>query len=275
MKPMNAKKEKAGSRYNIEALARGLEILGLFTFDTPSLSFAEIVTALKSNKSTTFRVLSTLQAMGYLERVPATRRYRPSLKVLQLGFTAINRLEVRQVARPYLEQLAQELDETVSLCVLNGTDVVYVDRVRNRAIVGVVLDIGSHLPAHCTTMGKILLADLPPKDLESFLNGAELTRYTARTVTEKEALFTEFSQIRRNGYALSNGELAAGLRAAGTAIRDNSGKVVAAINVSGSATTISLRRLKKEIVPALMRAAARISLALGYASRGIETGMVS
>lgn len=264
MKKKEGNTKKRKSRYNIEALSRGLEILELFTIENPSLSLTEMTASLTLSKSTIFRILSTLETMGYLERDPATRRYRPSLKVLQLGFTAINSLEVRQVTRPYLERLAQELEETVSLCILDGTNVIYVDRVRNRAIVGVVLDIGSHVPAHCTTMGKVLLANLKPDDLEKFLKNAEFTPFTPRTITNREALLAELSIVRKNGHAICDGKLAVGLRAAGAPIRDHSQKAIAVINVSGSVITISLRRLKKEIVPAVVKTAAQISLALGY-----------
>ncbi len=256
--------DKERSRYTIETLARGLNILELFTSRTPSLSLAEITASLSLNKSTAFRILATLESSGYLERDPTTRKYRPSLKVLQLGFLAINRLEVRQVARPYLEKLSQEVNETVSLCVLHGADIVYVDRIRNRAIVGVVLDIGSHVPAHSTTVGKILLSNLPADELQKRLEVSNLERYTPRTIIDRNTLLTQLSVIRENGYAVSDGELAVGLRAAGAPIRDMSREVVAAINVSGSMGTISLQRLRKELVPAVVRTARQISLALGY-----------
>ncbi len=261
---------KQDSRYNIEALSRGLGILELFTFKNPSLTLTEIAALLSLNKSTAFRILATLEAMGYLERDAASRRYRPSLKVLHLGFGAINRLEVRQVARPHLEAVAQELDETVSLSVLYGTDIIYIDRVRNRAIVGVVLDIGSHVPAHCTTMGKVLLANLPTDELKAFIQMADLARYTTRTVTDKDVLLAELEAIRKNGYAVSDGELAIGLRAAGAAILDHNGKAIAAIGISGSMSTISVPRLKKEIVPAAVRTAEHVSLALGYIPARID-----
>lgn len=265
---------RLASRYNIEALARGLNILQLFTPETPSLSMTEIVAALKLSKSTIFRILATLETMGYLERDSATRRYHPSLKVLQLGFRAISRLDVRRVARLHLERLAREADETVSLCVLHGRDVVYVDRIRNRSIVGVVLDVGSQAPAHCTTMGKILMADLEQDHLEELLGNSELVRYTPRTVTDRKTLFAQLACIRKSGYAISDGELAVGLRAAGAPIRDVSQKTVAAINVSGSVGTISLQRLKKKLVPAVVATAREISLALGYNPCEVENTMV-
>jgi PcaR/PcaU/PobR family beta-ketoadipate pathway transcriptional regulator len=257
-------KPEKQSRYTVEALARGLEILELFTYDNPSLTLTEIVRSLESNKGTIFRALSTMETMGYLEHDAETRRYRPTFKVLQLGFRAINNLEVRQVARPHLERLAHEVNETVSLGMLDGTNMVYIDRIRNQAIVGVVLDIGSHLPAYCTTLGRVLIAELSPRDVERFMKTAELKPYTSRTVTDATVLLSELSKIREKGYAVCDGELAVGLRAVGAPIRDNNRKVVAALNVSGSEATISLRRLEKDIIPAVTATARRISLALGY-----------
>ena len=262
---------RQASRYNIEALARGLQVLELFTSESPALSLSQIVAALRVNKSTIFRILSTLEGMGYLERDPATRLFRPSLLVLQLGFTAINSLEFRQVARPYLERLAEEVSETASLGVLRGTDVIYIDRVRNRAIVGLMLDTGSRLPVHCSTLGKVFLAHLAPDRIDSLLEKAPLRRYTERTITDPQALRAMLPVIRRSGYALCDGELATGLRAAGAAVLDSNRKVVAAVNVSGSSLTISLQRLKREIAPAVVRTAREISLALGC-STAAEVG---
>lgn len=267
MNRQTATPQERESRYNIESLVRGLDVLSLFTSENPALSLTEIVRRLNLTKSSVFRVLATLETGGYLERDMTTRRYRPSLKVLQLGFTAINKLEVRQIARPYLERLAQELDETVSLSMLRGTDVIYVDRIRNRAIFGVLLDIGSRQPAHCTTMGKVLLAHLSEEDLERFLQRAELRPYTARTIVTRAALLAELEGVRKNGYAICDQELAVGLRAAGAPIRDNTGRTKAAINVSGAITTINLERLRHEIVPAVLKTAADISLALGFSSQ--------
>jgi len=272
MKPTKAAGEKRGSRYNIEALARGLDILELFSPQCTSLSMTEVVSLLKLNKSTVFRLLSTLETMGYLGRDPESRRYRPSLKVLHLGYTVINSLEVRQVARPHLESLARELEETVSLCVLDGNHVIYVDRVRNKSIVGVMLKVGSRIPSHCATVGKVLLADFTPDELEIYLYGTELTQCTPRTISDREALLAELVKARKNGYAICDGELAVGLRAAGAPIFNHQKKAIAAINVSGSSTTISIKRLKKIIVPAVVRTASQISFALGYPPTEMNEG---
>ena len=251
------------SRYQVEALARGLAILELFTREVPTLSLSEVVAALEINKSTAYRFLTTLETMGYLERNPSSRRYFPSLKVLQLGFRAIN-LDVRHAARPYLEHLAEKLCETVSMGVMNGADVIYIDRVRNRSIVGVVLEVGSRLPAHAVTIGKVLLADYSQDKLEVFFEKAKLKGYGPKTITTREGFLAELCLAREQGYAICDEELTPGLRAAGAPIRDHHGKSVAAINVSGSVSTISLERLKTEIVPAVVETARQISQAVGY-----------
>ena len=251
------------SRYQVEALARGLAILELFTREVPTLSLSEVVAALEINKSTAYRFLTTLETLGYLERDPSSRRYCPSLKVLQLGFRAIN-LDVRHVARPYLERLAEELCETVSMGVMNETDVIYIDRVRNRSIVGVVLEVGSRLPAHAVTIGKVLLADYSQDKLDIFFEKADLKEYGPKTILSREGFLAELSLAREQGYAVCDEELASGLRAAGAPIRDHHGKSIAAINVSGSVSTISIERLKTEIVPAVVETARQISQAIGY-----------
>ncbi len=260
---LKRKKIPTESRYQVEALSRGLAILELFTREVPKLSLSDIVAALEINKSTAYRFLTTLETMGYLERDPSSRRYTPSLKVLQLGFRAIN-LDVRHAARPHLERLAQELSETVSMGVMSGVDVIYIDRVRNRSIVGVVLEVGSQLPAHAVTIGKVLLADYSPDKLDAFFEKTELKEYTPKTITTREEFLSELCLAREQGYALCDEELAPGLRAAGALIRNHHGKAVAAINVSGSVSTISLERLKTIIAPAVVETARHISQALGY-----------
>jgi len=138
-----------------------------------------------------------------------------------------------------------------------------VDRIRNRAIVGVVIGIGSHVPALCTSLGKVLLADLPPDELDCRLADADLKAITSHTITDHRALLDELTLVRQRGYATGEEELAVGLRAVAAPLRNATQKAVAAINVSGPVTTLSRERLKAEIIPAVVKTAAQISLALG------------
>ncbi len=252
------------SRYAIKTLERGLSVLTLFTNASSELTLTEISRSVDLNMTTSLRIASTLEGAGYLRRDPETKRYRPSLKVLQLGFSALRSMDIRQAARPHLERLSRETGETVSHAVLDGLEIVYVDRIRNRQIVGVVLGMGSRLPAHCTSMGKAMLAYLPEDQLEARLHGAVLEACTGNTIIETDSLEADLTKVRRRGYAVNNQELAVGLRAVAAPIWGEHGEVVAAINISGSTERISRSRLRQELAPLLVETAAEISQTLGH-----------
>lgn len=239
-------------------------VLSLFDAERTSLSLGEITLAAGLNKSTAFRIIATLEEAGYLELEQATRRYRPGLGVLQLGFAALASMEVRQVVRPHLERLAEQFEETASLAVLDrdGQDIIYIDRVRNRAIVGVMLGVGSRVAAHATSLGKALLAARSDAELSALQQVRSATAMTEHTLTS-EVLLADIARIRERGFALSDQELAIGLRGAAAPIRDSSGKAIAAMSISGPASTLSMERLEQEIGPAVAAIAQRISRALG------------
>ncbi len=241
-----------------------MNILSHYTRETPALTLTEITKATNLNKTTVYRILTTLENSGYLIRDPDTKRYRPGLKVLQLGFASISSLEVRQVARIYLEQLSQQVSETVSLSVLDGPDIIYVDRVRNQGIVGVVLGIGSRLPAHCASMGKAMLAHLPSAELRQYLDEVVLEPCTPKSLGDRQALESELALVRKQGYAINDEELELGLRAVAAPIWDNSKRVVAAVNITGFTSSISQERLVGELAESVHNTAAQITQALGY-----------
>ncbi|MCP4425548.1 MAG: IclR family transcriptional regulator [Chloroflexi bacterium] len=254
----------AQSPYQIESLLRGLHVLSLFNRETATLSLTEIKNAAGLNKTTVFRIVSTLESAGYLERDPQTKRYRPGLKVLQLGFTAISSLEFRQIARPYLIRLSQEVGRTVSLSVLDGMEVVYIDRVRVRQVFGVVLGLGSRIPSHCASLGKAMLAHLPPDNLANRLDTADLRAYTPHTLTDRVALEADLRQVRERGYAINDEEWVLGLRSTAAPILDNNGVTVGAINVSVSVSEVSRKELETRFSTAVRATAQEISHTLGY-----------
>ncbi len=262
--PEMSKSDPAPARsYRVVALARGLAILSLFKPATGELSLTEIAESTGLSKSTAFRLVRTLKEAGYLVRDARSQGYRPGLKVLALGFTALSGLRIREVARPYLESLSKETGETVSLSQLDGMEVVYVDRVRNRSIVGVVLGLGSRIPAQCASMGKAMLAHLPAEELNARLRGASLNPCTPHGAASEGAFRRELAQVRARGFALNDQELEIGLRAVAAPIWDHNRQVVAAINATGCERTISRRRMVDDLAPRVMKAARRISLAIG------------
>jgi IclR family pca regulon transcriptional regulator len=163
------------------------------------------------------------------------------------------------VAEPHLEALVQEVNESSSVSVLDRGDVVYVARVPTSRIMTVAISVGTRFPAYATSMGRVLLAGLSDEDLDAYLAGVTLDKLTPRTVLSSSALRNEVMRVRAQGWALVDQELEEGLRAVAAPIRDRSGRVVAAVNVSAHAARTSLEAVRRDLIPPLVAAAARIS----------------
>jgi IclR family pca regulon transcriptional regulator len=251
------------SRYYVAALARGLRILQVFDDHSPTLSLTEISSAVGSDKSTVFRSVYTLEALGYLARDPQTKRYRPGLNVLRLGFAALNSLGLRQIAHPYLETLSAQSGETTNMTVRDGTEVVYVARYTTSQIVSINLQLGSRLPVYCTSMGKAQLIDLSRGELSSLLGEEPYPALGPKTITHLDALVDELDQVRQRGYAINDEELAAGLRSVAAPLRNAEGEIVAAINISVPSARVSRSDLERRLAPLVKTTARDICLALG------------
>lgn len=250
-------------RYYIEALGRGLRILEAFTEAETSLSLTEIAAAAGLGKSTAFRFAYTLEELGYLARDPETKRYRPAIKVLRLGFTALNSMGLRQIAQPHLKALSARCGETTNMTTRDGAEVVYIARNRTGQIVGINLSVGSRLPAYCTSMGKAQLIDLAADELRDLLGEGPYPSRGPNTLTSPEALVAELEKVRQQGYAVNDEELAAGLRSVAAPIRDCDGLIVAAINISVPSARVSRQQLEQELAPMVRETAEEICLALG------------
>ena len=253
-------------RYS-QSLERGLAILGCFTPSRPILGIADIADDLGMSRSTTHRYVITLVALGYLEQ-GASRKYRLGLRVTDLGMSALNSTGLREHAHPYLEELRQRTSYTVNLAVLDAADVLYVDRVRSfrrgQGAIDLNLHPGSRLPAYCTAMGKLLLANLPDSEQRELIAAMKLTKRGPNTITSKKALRDELDEIQSAGFAVNDEELAADLYAIAAPVRNEARDVVAAINLSAHSTMISLEEMVDALGPHLVSTADRISARLGY-----------
>jgi IclR family pca regulon transcriptional regulator len=253
-------------RYS-QSLERGLAILGCFTPKRPVLGIADIADELGMSRSTTHRYVITLVALGYLEQ-GASRKYRLGLRVTDLGMSALNSTGLREHAHPYLEELRQRTSYTASLAVLEGTDILYVDRARSfrRGHGRVDLDVhpGSRLPAYSTAMGKLLLANLPDAEQREVLAAIKLGKRGPNTITSKKALREELEQVAEAGFAVNDEELAPELFAIAAPVRNEAREVVAAVNLSADSSMISLEELVDALGPHLVSTADRISARLGF-----------
>jgi IclR family transcriptional regulator, pca regulon regulatory protein len=251
-----------------QSLERGLAILSTFTSNRPLLGVSELARAVDLSRSTAHRYVATLAELGYLQQDSATRKYRLGSRVLDLGFAAINSMELRQIAAPHLQELSDATGHTVNMAILDGADIVYVERCRSsqqgQRDIDLDLHVGSRLPAYCTSMGKVLLAFLPEDDVGGVLDRIDFVHRGPNTIGTKTALRAELAQVRASGVAVNNEELAYGLRSVAVPVRTQAGEVVAAINLAAHRSFVSMEELVVRLRPALERAAAQISVRLGH-----------
>ncbi|WP_233517735.1 IclR family transcriptional regulator domain-containing protein [Geodermatophilus marinus] len=240
----------------VQSLERGLAVIRAFDAEHPRLGLSEVARATGMTRAAARRFLLTLVELGYV-RVDG-REFSLSPRVLELGYAYLSSQTLPEVAGPHLEALVARVNESSSVSVLDGADVVYVARVPTKRIMTVLIAVGTRLPAHPTSMGRVLLAGLPHADLARYLQTAEFPRYTATTITDPVELRAEVERVRRQGYALVDQELEEGLRSAAAPVRDGDGRVVAAVNVSAHASRTSMAQLEHDLVPALRETAAAI-----------------
>jgi IclR family transcriptional regulator, pca regulon regulatory protein len=251
-----------------QSLERGLAVLSAFKSGRPLLGISELGRELDLSRSTAHRYVATLAALGYLQQDLPTRKYRLGPRVLDLGFSAINSMELRQIAAPHLQQLSDETGHTVNMAILDGNEIVYIERCRSSRLgqreIDLNLHVGSRLPAHCTSMGKILLAYLPADELAGMLETIEFTRRGPNTITRRAGLVAELERVSASGIAVNNEELAYGLRSIAVPVRSQTGDVTAAINLAVHRSMVSMEHLVTRLRPTLERTAAEISARAGY-----------
>ena len=201
--------------------------------------------------------LLTLVDLGYVST--DGRLFALTPRVLELGYAFLSSLTFAEVAEPHLEALVAEVHESSSMCVLDRDDIVYVARVPTSRIMTVSISVGTRFPAYATSMGRVLLAALTEEELEDYLSRADLQRLTSRTITGEAALRAELAKVRTRGWALVDQELEDGLRSIAAPIRDRSGEVIAAVNLSAHASRTSLESMRRDLLPRLLVATDRIT----------------
>ncbi len=253
---------EAGAGFS-QSLERGLAILGAFTPDRPALGISELARKLALTRSTTHRYVSTLATLGYLQQDDATRKYRLGPRVLDLGFSLLGSMDLREIAAPHLRRLTDTTGHTSSLAIRDDTDVILIDRVRGRPgryhHLEYSLHVGSRLPSYCSATGKALLAFLPRPELDRLLDRIDLVQRGPRTVTDKAALLAELEEVRRTGVAVNDEELDSALRSIAAPVRARSGEVVAAVNVSIPWSPVAMNELVSQLGPTLQATARQIA----------------
>jgi IclR family transcriptional regulator, pca regulon regulatory protein len=256
-----------GAAYS-QSIERGLAILAAFRSGTPLLGVSELGREVGLGRSTTHRYVATLATLGYLQQDAATKKYRLGPRVLDLGFSAINSMELREVAAPHLRRLSDETGYTVNMAILDGLDIVYVERCRStrpgQREIDLNLHVGARLPAYCTSLGKVMIAYLPPGEREELVRRIDFAARGPNTIVDPKAFADELERVRAQGFATNNEELAYGLRSIAAPVLDRQGVAVGAINLAVHSSMVSFDQLIAGLNAAVCRVAADVSAHLGH-----------
>lgn len=248
-----------------QAVLRAVSLLKAFTDAQPERGLTELARAVDLNKTTTYRLLTALESEGMVARSADADTYRLGPEAIALGSRALRSVDLRSACRAELESLAQQTGETATLEVLAEGQVLIVDEVTSHHLLGSTQFVGTHWPAHATSTGKVLLAELSESERKAMLP-SPLVRPTKKTIASQAALAEELARVREQGYAAAVEELEAGYVAVGAAVRNHERRAVAAISIGGPSVRLTPDRVS-ELAVVVRQAADRISKKLGYMPR--------
>lgn len=241
----------------VESIARGFDVVKAFGAGPASLSLSDVATAADLARPTARRILRTLEALGYVRTVDG--RYALAPRVLELGLSYVQSQGLWDCARPHLEALVAQTHESSSIAQLDGSDIVYVARVSVPKIITLAVHIGTRFPAPATSLGKVLLADLAPTDLDRVLAEPSRSGVEARHLPDRDELDALLRETRARGWAATDEHLARGIRSVAAPLRDGRGRAIAAVNVTVHAAETTLETLLGEHLPRLLHTAGEIS----------------
>ncbi len=254
--------------YRSQVLDRTFQILDILAEDGQGQGVTELADKLGLHKSTTHRLIMVLESSRYVERDGATSKYRLGSRIIELGLSALSRLDLYQIARPHLRELVAETGETAHIGVMRGGEIVSLVNWESTQALRTPSTIGTRHPSHCSSLGKAILAFSPPEELDRFLEGRTLERYTRHTIASPELFRKETETIRRTGYAVDDEEREDGLRCIGAPVFGSSGDVVAAVSIAGPVFRITRDRTTA-LAAAVMKTAGSISASLGFAPKTV------
>lgn len=235
----------------VGSLAKGLKVIEAFRAESPRLSIAQIAEATGLDRATSRRSLLTLRVLGYADYDGKFFSLTP--RILRLGIGALAAMPLAQIVQPWLDQLSERIGESVSVSILDDTEIVYIARAQQRRVMSIGLMPGSRLPAHCTSMGRVMLAALPEKDARARIEASDLTPRTAKSRTDPEDIMAEIGRVRAQGFALIDQEIEIGLRSIAVPILSSRGVVVGALNAGVAAVQENVEMLAERFLPELQR----------------------
>ncbi len=247
----------------VKSVVRTMKIMELLAESSRPLGVTEISRRADLHKSTVYRLLETMQYLGYISQKPDSGKYSTGLKLFEVGSMVINDLDLRERAKPYLQELMEETGETVHLGILDKREIVYIDKVESFKTIRMHSKIGRRVLPHSTALGKVILAFSPIKILDDIIMSNGLPEKTDKTITEESKFRHELQKIKEQGYGIDEQENEKGIRCIAGPIFDHTGKIIAAFSISGPASRVTSDTLR-EYQELVCRYSSKISSALGY-----------
>lgn len=247
----------------VQSVERALEILKIMQANYKDLGITELSKEVGLSKSTVHRLTTTLEAYGFVQQVASTGKYRLGWGLFEMGNEVPKRLDYALVAKPFLQSLSNETDETAILAILDRTDTIYLDKAETNQIMRMDIQIGSRLPAYCTALGKVLLAGLSDDSIMELYKDEDFKKYTINTTSTLENLLGEIENVRSKKYAIDDEEYSLGFRCIAAPIHDATGNIIAGISLAGPASRLTMARFI-DVCPRILDIASQLSAALGY-----------
>lgn len=248
---------------NVQSLERALNLLDKLSEYPNGIQIVRLSEQVNLTKSTTHRLLATLINMNYVVKDPETDKYKLGLQPLFLARNLLNNLDVVSIAKPHLENLAKEVNETIHLCIEDNNEIVYIDKIESNQTIRMYSRIGSRAPMYCTAVGKVLLSDMDHDQLEESVSKMDFIPKTQTTITSKEELYQEINLIKEQGYALDNSENEEGLTCIASPIFNHQGKIVASFSVSGPSNRVTMDFINNTLIEKVKVYSKKISENLG------------
>jgi IclR family KDG regulon transcriptional repressor len=251
----------------VQTIERVANIFEVMAQNTQGISLKELSARVSLPKGTIHRLLSSLAYFGYVRQASESKNYQLGFKLVELGNSLLNQLDVRVQARPFLVGLSKGIKETIHLVVFDQNEALYVDKVESDEKLGglqMVSRVGTRIPAHCSSVGKVFLAHLSDSQLDTLIKEKGLTKRTKNTITDPEKLKQHLKIIRQQGYAVDDEENEKGIRCVGAPIFNQRGQVIAAISISGPAVRITQKIIQQTLRKEVLQTALDISREMGY-----------
>ncbi|WP_028225643.1 IclR family transcriptional regulator [Paraburkholderia ferrariae] len=261
-----ADEDRSDTNYRVPGLERGLRILTEFSPREPVLDAPELSRRLGIPRTTVFRLLQTLESLGFLERADRDRNYRLGVAVLRLGFEYLSSLELTDLGLPLIEALRDETGLTSHIVIRDGRDIVFVAKAQSHAPIfsSVKVNVGTRLPAHATTHGQVLMSDFTLDELRALYPEPALERFTPQTPDTVEELFARIREDAERGYAVSESSFERGISVVSAPVRNDTGRIVAVITTTIPHPAIDAQLLGGGLIDKVRRAATELSKRLNY-----------